>query len=159
MFFTFRKIVADQEKILTTLEKLAAEGRVQRPPNFPLATVQGLKNMEEMDNEAFHDLVVFYRQLGGFTLKEMVTSCLKESIAEELASHVTWLGKKEGKEALNSSKITFAIYEAAKMNRYFNLPSRSEFKSVMIAALRAAQERARARRGRSNVSVRNIWDE
>lgn len=114
-----------------------------KPTILPISSVAGMRAFENLDEEAYSNVINYFHYIGGFNLKEAINLCLKESLQDSFTPSLTWWGREENQEPLYNARLTKAIYSAVCRNQHFQRPQRSEFQVHMRDALRAAKERYR----------------
>ncbi|KAL6262053.1 hypothetical protein P5V15_007147 [Pogonomyrmex californicus] len=117
----------------------------QKPVCLPITSLAQMDAFEDIDEDNYSEVIKYFTYIGGFTLKEAISICFKEGIADLLVSSFTWWGREEGQRPLYNTRLITAIYEATCRNRHFPKPTRSEFQNYMKEALRTAKERYRNR--------------
>ncbi|GAB1862849.1 DUF4806 domain-containing protein [Camponotus japonicus] len=64
----------------------------RKPRIFPIASLEEMDNFENIDENAYSDVVNYFRYIGGFNLKEAINLYLKESLEDSLTPSFTWFG-------------------------------------------------------------------
>ncbi|KAL6253725.1 hypothetical protein P5V15_015540 [Pogonomyrmex californicus] len=133
-----RKMNGVLQKILKCVQD--RQTFTQKPVCLPITSLAQMDAFEDIDEDNYSEVIKYFTYIGGFTLKEAISICFKEGIADLLVSSFTWWGREEGQRPLYNTRLITAIYEW-----HFPKPTRSEFQNYMKEALRTAKERYRNR--------------
>lgn len=143
-----KRIASVLEKMWKQIQKNDSRKAPEKPSILPLASLQALEAFENIGEEEYSDVVDYLQYVGGFTARDAIYLCFKEALEDNFSISLTWLGGK-GKTSLCERAITRAMYDAVSRNEYVGNLTRCDFQSIVKAALRAAQERAKGRARRA----------
>ncbi|KAL6261895.1 hypothetical protein P5V15_006979 [Pogonomyrmex californicus] len=79
-------------------------------PILDLSTKPADMPCQQIGNKNRAEPIKYFTYIGGFTLKEAISICFKEGIADLLVSSFTWWGREEGQRPLYNTRLITAIY-------------------------------------------------
>ncbi|XP_039302869.1 uncharacterized protein LOC105207097 isoform X2 [Solenopsis invicta] len=136
---------ANIEEIIQNSLKSKKKKKCWSKPSFlPFTSEEEVLQFDNVKESIYNEVICYLQYIGGFSLKEALNLCLKETVEDEVMSSFTFYGnKEEGIYSFFKTKLCSAIQEALSENKHFQIQSGTEFRHDMIEAIRNAKQRKR----------------